>query len=202
MRTIFVSEERCIRNILRTRLGVEWQGTLSVVAEYCVPPDKQSRGPIFNRDFVLYFVDPDGIENFCSRCAHVLPNTLGSEVFVTVDRKTHEPLMAELLSGAAFPLRYFKRYVAEVENELARLGMHISIRKCVECRIFVIADEICFLCFLAEEFRSVDITPKLLRNDAEACIGIYRKNQQLLCIDGWLKTVATQSDRYLIAEPR
>jgi hypothetical protein len=173
----------------------------SVVSEYYAPPELKAEGPRFNLDFVLRFVDEATMPEHRSFCAPVLPNTMGAEVFVTVDAVTGTPLMTELLSGEAFPLSYFESHVATVEAELAKQNMKISIAECAYLRIFVVSRDICFLFFPKELSPVLSGGRVNLRMDDEGVIDTYVLGNDLVCVDGWITTDVPNSEWQLVAEP-
>ena len=110
IRELFISERRYIRNVLWKQARVVLETSGPVVVEYYVPPRTSSRVR-FNNDFSLQFVSNERLASFKSLGSSILPNTVGVDVFVTVDEQTCQPLATELLGGEAFSMRYFKEHV-------------------------------------------------------------------------------------------
>lgn len=201
MRELFLSEQRYIRNILLQNVGREWSPRPTVLSEYHAPPRTGAKRPYFNADFVLRFVEPAVWPEHKSFCARVLPNTLGAEVFLTVNAATGQPLMTELDSGEAFPLKYFRRFTDEVERELAKLNAPMRFQASSYCRVFVVGSDICFLSFLDDILPSTRGNRLVLRDDGDASVISYVVGEQFVCVDGWMKTDVPSSDRFLVAEP-
>ena len=146
MRRPFISEERFIRNVLSRHGHVTLPKLGDIVEEYYAD-FPNSRGVRFNNDFVLQFVPHGKLANFASHCVSILPNTLGSELFVVFDKRTSMPLRTELMGGGAFPAKHFKKYIDRIEAELSALALQIDLRGGAYCRIFVVGNDICFLFF-------------------------------------------------------
>jgi hypothetical protein len=198
MRELFISERRFIRNVLskQSQDYVEMSGP--VVVEYYAPPRKRS--PLrFNNDFSLQFVPSEQLANFKSFGAAILPNTVGVDVFVTVDEETSQLLMAELLGGEAFSARFFKEHIEKIESRLTQLSCPIELRRASYCRIFVIENEICFLAFPNEPMPVVRGKTELLSADAESSIACSRDREGIVYLDGWIRACVSDSDRKLEA---
>lgn len=202
MRDLFLSEQRYIRNILLRNVGREWTPIRPVLSEYHAPPQLGPQQPRFNIDFVLRFVEPAAMPEHKSFCARVLPNTMGAEVFVTVDAATGQPVMTELDSGEAFPLKYFKLYTDLVESELANLKVPMHFQASGYCRVFVIEGDICFLSFPDDTAPAIRGEKVVLQDDDDSSIVSYVERNQLVCVDGWMKTNIPRSDGCLVAEPQ
>ena len=198
MRELFISERRYIRNVLweQSRVSLETSGP--VVVEHYAPPRTSSRVR-FNNDFSLQFVPSERLVRFKSVGASILPNTIGVDVFVTIDEQTSQPLMTELLGGEAFSLKYFKEHVDKVEERLAKLSHPINLRRTSYCRIFVIGNDICFLAFLNNEIPAIRGERELLCADAESSIACSMEGGDLVYVDGWIGTYVAESERKLEA---
>jgi hypothetical protein len=196
MRDLFISEQRYIRNIVWKYTQFLPKTCHPVVVEYYAPPRTSSRVR-FNNDFRLQFVPSDRLINFKSFGAHVLPNTLGIDVFVTVDQQTSEPLMTELLGGEAFSIEYFKEHVEKVEHRLAELSHPINLRQVSYCRIFVIENDICFLAFPNGATPVVGGKREVLCADATSSIACGIEGDELVYVDGWIRTNVPESERKL-----
>jgi hypothetical protein len=136
---------------------------------------------------------------FKSFGASILPNTIGADVFVTVDEQTSQPLMTELLGGEAFSLKYFKEHVEKVEDRLAELSHPIDLRRTSYCRIFVIENDICFLAFPNDAIPVIRGERELLVADVESSIACSMEGADLVYVDGWIRTYVAESERKLEA---
>ena len=101
MRTLFSSEKRCISNLFY----MKWNGAIpsapAIFEETIAEPANPATRPWFNCDFILDFVDyrTFASERSASACS-VLPNALGAELFLVVEKATLSPTALELNGGA------------------------------------------------------------------------------------------------------
>lgn len=199
MRDLFLSEQRYVGNIVLRHLGHECPRVGPVLSEYYAPPRRSLHDCHFNTDFVLRFVERGAMQDHQSFCARVMPNTMGAEVFVTVDTGTSQVLMTELDSGEAFSVDDFKPYVDLVESELAGLGFLIGFKSSRYCRVLVVENDICFLVFPDEPEPVMRGAKKVLRKEAKSEIVSYT-DDHLVCVDGWIHTTTPDSEWILAAE--
>jgi hypothetical protein len=200
MRELFVSERRYIRNILWQRAKILWDTFDPVVLEYYAPPRTRCRVR-FNNDYFLRFVAAENLRETKSYGSPVLPNTLGADVFLTVDELTSRPLMTELLAGEAFSIKYFKEHIEKIEDSLARLSHRVQFRKCAYSRVFVIENDICFLAFPEMPAPAMRGNRQPLASGAEGSIVSYVDGTELVCVDGWIRTYVPSSEWKLEAIP-
>jgi hypothetical protein len=200
MRELFISERRYIANVLRKRTNIRLETSGAVVLEEYCPPRTSSRVR-FNNDYFLQFVSREDMKDAKTKsfCAPVLPNTLGVDVFVTVDEHTSRLLMTELLGGEAFSMYYFREHIEKIEVRLAQLSHPINLRKTSYCRIFVIEHDICFLAYLNDAAPVVRGKRELLCADAESSIACSTEGNQVVYVDGWIRTHIEESERKLEA---
>lgn len=201
MRDLFLSEQRYLRNTILRNLGRDLRQIGPVLSEYYAPPRRGPQHPHFNTDFVLRFVEQGSMPEHRSFCSRVMPNTMGAEVFVTVDAKTGQPLMTELDSGEAFSLKDFNPYIETIEFELTHLNLPLQFKATSYCRVFVIENDICFLAFPDDDVPVQRGNRNVLRDDAESSIISYATEGKLVCVDGWIKTDVAESEWHLVAEP-
>jgi len=196
MRSLYLSERRFIRNLLLRHRGAEPSEYGQVMTEGYYPRRNLHRSR-FNNDFELRFVSK--LTEY--ECCHttVLPNTYGADLFLTFDSRTLQPLMTELMDGEAFPIRYYKRFVAEIEAQLKSLGQRVAIRRCAYSRIFVIEGDICFLAFPRESVPVIRGVQQMLHSDANMSIACAVEAGSLVYVDGWIRTDVAASDWKLIA---
>lgn len=199
MRELFKSERRYIRNVLQ-QCGIAFDGPVDVVREHYYPMSSTATKH-FNIDFMLEFIAADELKDFKSHCASVLPNTLGAEVFVTIDVRSSRPLLTELISGEAFPIRYFKTYILAVEATLGRSLLNVNLGNCAFCRIFVVGNDICFLASPTDRIPAQRGQRSQLRTGEEESIDAYFEGNELVCVDGWIRTEVKQSEWKLVATP-
>jgi hypothetical protein len=200
IRELFISERRYIQNVLWNRAQVRFESSGPVMVEHYAPP-RTAAQVRFNNDYFLQFVSNDDrqIINSKAYCAPVLPNTLGVDVFVSVDERTSQPFMTELLGGEAFSMKYFKEHIEKIESRLAQLSRPIELRRTSYCRIFVIENEICFLAFPNEPAPVVRGEAELLCANAESTIACSTDEAGIVYVDGWIRTFVAESDRKLEA---
>jgi hypothetical protein len=197
-RELFISERRYIRNVVWKQAQIPLETMGPVTVEYYAPPRTPSRVR-FNNDFMLQFVPHDRLVKFKSFGAQILPNTLGVDVFVTVDQQTFQPLMTELLGGEAFPIKYFREHIEKVEDRLDRLLCPINLRRTSYCRVFVVENDICFLAFKNDNVPVVKGRRELLCENAESSIARGLEGRELIYVDGWIRTDVVESERKLEA---
>lgn len=199
MRELFTSEKRYIQNILWKKAKIRLENNV-VVAEYYAPP-RSPTGVRFNTDYFLQFVPDDERKHIKTKsyCVNVLPNTVGVDVFVTIDEQSSQLVMTELLGGEAFPMKYFKEHIENIENRLARLSHPIDLRRSSYCRIFVIENDICFLAFPNHTMPVVRGEREPLCADAESLIVCSKEAGNIVYLDGWIQTYVAESNRKLEA---
>jgi hypothetical protein len=150
------------------------------------------------------------MDNFVSFARSVLPNTIGADVFVTVDKDSLAPLVVTMQQGAAFPIRYFRNYVAEVESLLRTQCRHSAVAARASigsldasgyCRILVVGNEITFLVY-PQSNEPVNTGSIITLHEAEnAGVQAVIDSNSIVAIDGWLKTATRESDYKLWAVP-
>jgi hypothetical protein len=157
----------------------------------------------FNNDFVLQFVSDRERLHIDGRayCAPVLQNTIGVDVFVTVDNRTDRPYQAELLDGEAFSMNDFKEHIDNIEHHLARLRHPLDLKKTTYCRVFVIENDICFLAFPNARTPVLRGTRSILYDNGDASIACSAEGGEIVYVDGWIKTFVPVSERKLEAIP-
>lgn len=200
MRDLFLSEARFIENMI-LREGIGSVRTPDRVAiEYYAPP-RTSKAISFNSDFFLQFVEMEDLKDFRSVCCPVRPNTMGAEVFLTLDKMTGAPLRAELIAGEAFEAEYFSSEIERIEREVSRTGISVNIAQSKYARVFIVENEICFLVFPDEPEPTMRGKRVALTEGIESSIMSYVARDKLVCVDGWIKTEVAASEWFLVAEP-
>jgi hypothetical protein len=216
MRPLFTSEKRCVLNLFRAKWGRELLDMPTVVSETIAHAADAARTPWFNCDFILDFVDYRAFrsERSAAVCS-VLPNALGAELFLIVEKATLVPTALELNGGGAFPIGHFAEYIHVVEATVhkaltslrtdvpqIRWPEAISIRKAASARVLVVGSDITFLYF------TEDTTPAMRgqrvnlveRDDKE--IRCYTDGDKVVCFDGWITTEVRVSERVLVSLPK
>lgn len=224
MRQLFLSESRCIGNLMKSGWGESLNSIPSVLAE-SIDSGRTRDNARFNNDFCLDFVDPS-VSNYehITTSTSILPNSLGPEVFLTVERETFAPMRLELMWGASFPFTYFKDHIALVEHALReallswldipspmgsdvaqpeRLNLDVSqaISRSAFARVMVVGDDVCFLCFpnhAAPAMRGAAQT--IARADTHG-IDVLVDGKNIVCLDGWVRTHVPRKDEILVALP-
>jgi hypothetical protein len=219
MRNLFASERRCISNMSRMKWGHVVEPEPSVLREYYSEPVGRRGGRRFNCDFALEFVDrfemwPESM----ATAASILPNALGAEVFLIVEKATLSPMALELVGGDAFSIKHYASLIDVVEaaiqqamklREVRRTGPpwrelveFVSIEEAAFARLLVVGSDITFL-------YSPSVTTPVMRgqrfNFAQADdreIDCYLDGKECVCFDGWIRTESTTSERVLVSLPR
>jgi hypothetical protein len=110
-----------------------------------------------------------------------------------------EPALTELIAGEAFQLKDFRPHVERLQAALYELGIDLKLKRCQQIRMFVIENEICFLIY--PNGRTGSVGPAtVVRNDHDGEIRTYSTADQLVCLDGWLRTEVEPRDLYLDSE--
>lgn len=198
MRELFLSERRYIANIVRQRTGTTLNRFDPVLLEHYAQPRSRSVTR-FNNDFFLQFVPQGTLTNHESYSTTILPNTIGADVFVTIQKETRRLLRTELLSGEAFPIRYFEEYCQQIEERLKSCGHRLRLAECAYCRVFVIQNDICFLVFPAEKSPIVSGNTRLLCSDSDLAIQCASDSHGIICFDGWIHTSVAVSEQKMVA---
>jgi hypothetical protein len=217
VRSLFLSESRCISNLMMEEWGVRLASAPLVVKEHSWEPFKNARPPKFNSDFTLDFVD-----DFTARPGRsgtmntVLPNTFGAEVYLYVERPTFAPLHFELMSGAAFPIKHYTPHIGRLEKAIrdavlsgegldsvlqGRLLQQIAVTKSAWARILVVGGDVCFLYFPTEALPTIRGTQLGLAEGDDRQIVCHLDGDEIVCFDGWVRTEVATSEHVLVAAP-
>ncbi len=216
MRTLFLSEKRCISNLMEEKWGVRMQSEPQVLKEYLAESSKSTKRPNFNRDFSLDFVedftewrDREGTMNTA------LPNTFGTDLYLFVETHTLNPLHFELMFGEAFSIRYYAPYIDHIEAAvreavLGREGMdkcsqqallrRMPLKKSACARVLVVGGDICFLYFSTEVVPVMRGTRLDMVQSDDRHIACHLDCEKLVCFDGWIRTEIAASERVLVAQ--
>jgi len=148
----------------------------------------------------------------------VLPNALGAELFLIVDKATLAPTALELNGGCAYSIKYYATLVGLVEESLREavklrkprqtgrqwreVFQCIPIRHAAFARILVVGNDVTFLYFSEETTpvmrgRRVDLAQQ---DDREICF--YIDGDEIVCFDGWVRVEITRTERTLVALPK
>ncbi len=218
MRVPFASEKRCISNLFQMKWEDEGRCPPAILSEVIVEPAHLKRRPWFNCDFVLHFVDWRATKSkrSASVCS-VLPNALGAELFLVVEKATLTPTALELSGGAAFPITHFASYIQSVEESIERalrqldhqqtqhpwkqMAKRIPIAKAAFARLLVVGGDVTFLYFPGK------ITPSMrgqclnLTRGDECEINCYLDDDDVVCFDGWIRAEVAEGERVLVSLP-
>ena len=229
-RKLFESEKRIIRNVALKHLGHEARHAELVYLETYYAPRRQGERQ-FNSDFRLQLDERDLSEiDFSPGCtggmSPVLPNTIGAEIFLTVEEPSHKPILLELMGGEAFPIRYFASYIRDVEILLNRLGdaagkptpprsdssdsvkpsghvqtgvKDISVKQSAYSRILVVESDICFLIFPEAASPVMGGVRHTLVRSPQCEVHCFRTGSDVTCLDGWISTQVPVSEYRLAA---
>ncbi len=229
MRELFVSEKKMVERISE----IDWNGRViqmpHIVTESHDYPNKKPAK--FNKDFeYTFYIWPNRPEKNFGTMAHILPRTLGAKIFLAVNEETSTLLDITMMGAGAFPIRYFKNYIAaweeviggaisscdnlptsklqytncETDNPLIhkQLKKAIPLKKHAYLRVLVVHDIIFLLAFPRHELPVHQGTRYTLHEDATCRLDCYIDNEGLVCFDGWLHTAPTpKSEWTLVAVP-
>ena len=230
MRNLFLSEKRCISNLMQQKWGTRLHSEPAVLREHSSEPLTASKAPNFNCDFVLDFVedftewrDRDGTMNTA------LPNTFGADLYLFVETRTFSPLHFELMFGGAFSMKYYIPYIARVEAAVRdavasqegvgsaraprsgwdsigkqsrrELLRRVAVRESASARVLVVGNDICFLYFPSDRTPVMRGSRFDLAESDDRQIACYLDGDEIVCFDGWVRTEVAGSDGVLIALP-
>lgn len=215
MRILFLSERRSILSLMRKAWDCDLDTEVSVIAETVNGEDGDVGESRFNCDFMMDFVhhSADWSKSQITM-SPILPNTLGAELFLAVDKATLRPMRLELMGGAAFPAKHFANYISSVETAIREAMSSLetangncpgvaarvpAIRKSAFARIMVIHGDICFL-YCPKEDRPIMRGRRLnIARGHDREIDIYTDGDETIGFDGWLSTEAVPSEWNLVA---
>jgi len=196
MRSLFLSEERILDQMIRNETGSvpDLRGVLVVRETH-----SKSRGnPAFNCGFFLEFGRRIANANE-TRCItrSILPQAIGLEMFLVIDKNSHLPISLELLTGEGLRMRDFRDphlYLDEFLNRLSGstdalggLAIPRSIAEFGYTRLVWMYEEIAFLLFSECYSASGDVDAQCLHNKADDhAISVVTRGKQC-CVDGWVK---------------
>ena len=198
MRELFLSEQRYVSNIIRSKTGVTLQHFDPVLVEYYEQPRRQSANH-FNTDFFLQFVPQGKLGDPDVYSTTILPNTIGADIFVAVEQKTLRLLRTELLFGDAFSIEYYSEFCQKIEERLELYGYRFRLTKCAYCRVFVIENDICFLVFPTEKTPIASLDKRVLCSESDATIQYAIDRDGVVYFDGWIRTLVIKSEQMVIA---
>jgi hypothetical protein len=204
-----------------------------------VPVEHEYHAPLpigkrqyFNNDFELCFFQSDELpQNRLKSMIPILPNTIGAELYCLANSDSCTPLVLTLMGGGSFPIKYYKRYISELEKVICesisnektwklyddQLGGD-SGRNLLEplslvhqwkplkqhryLRVMVIHDNICFLTFPRHELPIYQGTRYRLVEGNNGLIDCCIDASGIVCFDGWLKTNQPQENDWKLASTR
>lgn len=218
MRTLFLSERRCISNLMEEKWGVSMNSDPRVLKEYSAEPLRVGRRPNFNRDFSLDFVEDFTECRDREGTMHTaLPNTFGTDLYLFVETRTLKPLHFELMFGEAFSIKYYVPYIKRVEAAVrdavlsARVIDAVCQRALLRCvpvkksacaRVVAVGSDVCFLYFPNEASPVMRGLRFDLAETADCHIACYLDGDEVICFDGWIRGEITRSDLLLVAHPK
>ena len=199
-----------------------------------LPPDNLlgNKKQKFNLGFELLFYEDQAFPpKTKGATVSILPRTLGAEVFFSCEPNTMLPVYLAFMDGGAFSIKYFTRYIEEVENALQRaiashnnwplpeeqfvesfhskewIAEQLSKRKPLKrhkyLRVMVIYDDICFLSFPRNELPIHQGTRYRIAEGEGCCIDCCVDDEGLVCFDGWLKTTLPHKSEWkLVSLPK
>jgi len=248
MRELFISEHEYLSSLIYQETKKTMCKNFKVIREAYSEPgvlqrcflrgkDRNKPIPIkptrqhFNCNFELDFKEWGRHTERRGIVMSLLPNTLGCELIVSLDKDGVSPMHMELLGGEAFSIKYYKRYINEIEEKIDSLlraknqwfpsseqfsqatahdilsdtdlsTARVPLKKMKYLRIFILRDKIYFLSFKSMTKPAHFGTRYSILNEDDERIDCCFDGKELVCLDGWIKTVpAAPSDRYLLAEP-
>lgn len=201
MRPLFLFEQKTINAVLEPALGLNVPLPSDVVFEWYDAPTLDH--PQFNRDFCVGFTQRSTMQSTRSYCSAILPNTIGSDVFLTVERETNRPLMLEQMFGAAFSISYFRKYVEEIEYVLkqgsAEIFQDFSVARCRMAHVLVVNSIVCFLLCPHDATPRYSGERRIVVDAPSGHIDYAAADGRIAYIDGWLSTSVEENNRRLWA---
>lgn len=217
MRALFLSEKRCISNLMQEKWGTAIQSDPQVYREYLEPSSAVARRPDFNSDFVIDFVDDfTALPDWEGTMQTALPNTLGTDLYLFVQTSSFTPLRFEMMFGKAFSIDDFGKYIEHVESTVIdavtclsavnrvfkqTLLQQASIAKSRYARILVVGGDICFLYFPSEDMPVRRGEQFDLATDNDRRIACHLTGDEIVCFDGWIRTDVVVGDQTLVVQP-
>jgi hypothetical protein len=187
-----------------------------IVREFCPEVPRRWVGQVFNQDFAIEFFDrllawPES----AATAASILPNTLGAELFLTVEKGTLSPMVLELIGGDALRPKHFSGLIEDVDTavrDAVRLNEHREHAapgsRLIDCasmcnaafvRLLVVGTDITFLYFPRTSVPAArGQCLNLVRRDNRE-IDCYVDGEECVCFDGWIRTELTTSERVLVS---
>jgi hypothetical protein len=215
MRELFTSERRCVHNISRMKWGVSVEPG-PIIREFHPEPLGRESQQAFNSDFEIEFFDRLAATwpEHMVAAASILPNAIGAEVFLTVEKQTLSPMIFQLIEGEAFRRKHFSHLIDEVEEAVRdSLGMsdareHAAWPQLIDCtgmrkaafvRLMVVGTDVTFLYFPSSSVPAArGQRLKLVRGDDRE-IDCYVDGAECVCFDGWIRTDVTVSENVLVS---
>jgi hypothetical protein len=147
----------------------------------------------------------------------VLPNALGAELFLVVEKATLSPTALELNGGGAFSIEHYTPYIDAVEAAIQEAigsvgGQNVglpqldpskvtSVTKAAFARVLVVGSDVTFL------YCPSIATPAMrgqrfnLAQADDREIDCYVDGEECVCFDGWIRTDVTTGERVLVSLP-
>lgn len=222
MRKLFASEQRCVSNLLSTELHIDLDiGLVTVVEECYAQPRCRHRGPRFNVDFMLQFVSQTHMPTERRAVGSpVLPNTIGADIFLLVDKASYRPVLLHLDAGEAFPIKHFTTHLMKIEDCLHRtilgstenstavdlggvekncisadrLLRDARVHKSKYCRLLIVGSDACFLFFPTLATPEMRGTCHTLLDSEAGRVDCYIDGSEVVCFDGWLPVKVAESE--------
>lgn len=219
MRPLFLSETRCVLNLFQKKWGERSLVIPHILTETIATPARVTRRPWFNCDFILHFVDwrPPRSQRTAAGCS-ILPNALGAELFLVVEKETLSPTALELNGGGAFTMDHYDRYIDIVETAV-REALVVShernaqlhkdgspgisrVKEAAFARILIVGNDITFLYSPGRHtISSIEGRRVTLSQAEDRQIDCYLQAEEVLCFDGWIRTEVITTKHMLVSMP-
>ena len=232
MNDLFCSEKQCVLDLLH-KIKIDGANIAMDIESKMYAKPRRPGLCMFNCDFLYFFKrktdSPVSQFNISGIGEAILPQTMGVEVYVCVEKDTQYLISFDLVGGEGFSIKYYKKYISKIESSIdaviakmtsfhpskeqytndaldAKLQVEVfadyrkPLAKCRYLRVFVIDGIIYFLAFPKDEIPEQRGTSYCLIENELARVDCGFDSEGIVYLDGWLKTERQdKTDRYLVS---
>lgn len=223
MRELFLAEQKTLTLMAHKAWGIEFAALPSVLTELTEETGSSDAGNTLICDYVLEFVErplPEG--KFLTACEPILPNVVGADVFLTVEKATHRPLILETMNVSALSLDDLSPWIREFRRFLKTLfpassvkghpqlapAFHTFIANDAEndassfnwirelslASLAVLADNICFSLFAEGQLHSIPVPGERLTVPGRFDVQCYSEGSHIVLLSGWVRTESAKGE--------
>jgi hypothetical protein len=179
----------------------------SVLNELHVSRTGRQQKRFFNKDFILEFVNRATMTtNHRSLMAPFLPNTIGVDIFLSIDQDTKAPLLMETMCGEALGPEYYGEYIDRIEEMIANVVRTADysitetsrVAKARYSRVIVVGNDICFLICPELETPTMNGERRRVHHSQYGDVYFQGNHGSVACIDGWLRASPTAKSEWKV----